>query len=90
MLEISFPPANAVAGARAYDYEIAAVSDADGNTSRRYVLSEGFNKPLTDKRCKATVKCRIAMDRLPLAGTFHFEVRPRNSFGRAGAPLIGG
>ncbi len=89
VLEISFPPANAVAGVRALDYEIAAVSTAGGATIRRYVLPEGFNMPLSDKRCKATVKCLVAVDRLPPAGTFRFEVRPRNSFGKTGAPLIG-
>lgn len=89
VLELTFPPANAVAGARALDYEIAAVPGAGGKAILRYVQPEGFNMPVTDKRCKAAVRCRIAADQLPPAGTFRFEVRPRNSFGRAGSPLIG-
>lgn len=89
VLELSFPPANAVADVRVYDYEIAAVPDAGGEKTIRYVVPEGFNMPASDRRCKAKVKCRIATDRLPPAGTFRFEVRPRNSFGKAGSLLSG-
>ena len=85
--ELSFPPANAVAGARALDYEIAAVSDKGEKQVVRYVLPEGFNMPISDKRVKAEVKCRIAVDQLPPEGTFRFAVRPRNSFGKAGAAI---
>jgi hypothetical protein len=85
--EISFPPADAVAGARALDYEISAVSDVDGKKVVKYVLPQGFYLPAADKRQKEAVKCVIAADQLPPEGTFHFEVRPRNSFGKTGAAL---
>ena len=89
VLELSFPPANALTHARAYDYEIAAVPNAGGEKTIRYVLPQGFNMPASDERCRLAVKCRIAVDQLPPAGTFRFEVRPRNSFKKAGAPLTG-
>lgn len=90
VLDISFPPANAVAGARVIDYEIAAVSVAGGRTVCRYVIPKGFNMPFSDKRIKEPVLCRIAVDQLPPAGTYRFEVRPRNSFGKMGAPITEG
>lgn len=85
--EISFPPADAIPGARALDYEISAVSGADGKKVVKYVMANCFYLPLTDKRQKETVKCRIAVDQLPPEGTFHFEVRPRNSFGKTGKAI---
>ena len=90
VLDISFPPANAVARARAADYEIAAVPGAGGETVCHYVLPQGFNMPISDKRCGLPVRCRIAVDRLPPAGTYRIEVRPRNSFGKAGSPITEG
>jgi hypothetical protein len=89
-LEVSFPPANAVAGARVFDYEIAAVSAVGGNTVCKYVVPEGFNMPFSSERCRKAVSCRIAVDQLPPAGTYRFEVRPRNAFGKAGAPITEG
>lgn len=85
--EISFPAATAVAGARALDYEIAAVSGVDGKRTVRYVLPEGYYVSLNDKRLKKAVKCRIAVDQLPPEGTFRLEVRPRNSFGAKGRAI---
>ena len=91
VLDISFPPANAVAGARVIDYEIVAVpAAAGGKTVCRYVVPQGFNMPSSDKRCRDTVLCRIAADQLPPAGTYRLEVRPRNPFGRKGAPITEG
>ena len=89
-LDITFPPANAVAGARALDYEISAIPSSGGETVLRYVLPEGFNMPLSDKRCAKPVICRIAADQLPPAGTYRLEVRARNSFGKASSPITGG
>lgn len=85
--ELEFPPADAVAGARALDYEIAAVPTAGGKPVVRYVVPEGFNMPLSDKRVKENVQCLVSSIVLPKAGTFRFEVRPRNSFGKTGAAL---
>jgi hypothetical protein len=42
---------------------------------------------VSDRRVKQNVKCRIAVDQMPPEGTFRFEVRPRNSFGKTGAPI---
>ena len=85
--EISFPAAKVVASARVMDYEISAVPKAGGETVVRYVVPEGFNMSVSDKRTSAPVKCLIAIDQLPPEGTFRFEVRPRNSFGKAGAAI---
>jgi hypothetical protein len=85
--KLEFPPADAVAGARALDYEIAAVPTAGGKPVVRYVVPEGFNMPLSDKRVKENVQCLVSSIVLPKAGTFRFEVRPRNSFGKTGAAL---
>ena len=79
---ITFPPANAVPGAKALDYEIAAVPKAGGKRVVKHVLPEDFYLPATDKRAKQNVKCCIATDQLPPEGTFYFEVCARNSFGK--------
>ena len=89
VLDISFPPANAVRGVRALDYEIAAISNDGEKKVLRYVLPEGFNMPLSDKRCGKKVLCRIAADQFPPEGTYRLEVRARNSFGKASSPIIG-
>jgi hypothetical protein len=69
------------------DYEVSAVPKAGGDKVVRYVVPEGFNMAVSDKRVKKAVKCRIAADQLPPEGTFRFEVRPRNSFGKTGAAI---
>jgi predicted phosphodiesterase len=85
--EITFPAAKVVASARVMDYEISAVPNAGGEKVVRYVVPEGFNMSVSDRRVKQNVKCRIAVDQMPPEGTFRFEVRPRNSFGKTGAPI---
>ena len=85
--EITFPAAKAVASARVMDYEVSVVPKAGGDKAVRYVVPEGFNMAVSDKRVKKAVKCRIAADQLPPEGTFRFEVRPRNSFGKTGAAI---
>ena len=85
--EISFPAAKVVASARVMDYEISAVPKAGGEKVVRYVVPEGFNMSVSDRRVKQNVKCRIAVDQMPPEGTFRFEVRPRNSFGKTGAAI---
>ena len=72
------------------DYEISAVPKAGGEKVVRYVVPEGFNMSVSDKRVKQQVTCLIAVDQLPPAGTFRFEVRPRNSFGKAGSAIVEG
>ena len=84
---IAFPAAEAVASARVLDYEISAVPKDGGEKVVRYVIPEGFNMSVADKRVKKPVKCVIAADQLPPEGTFRFEVRPHNSFGRAGSAI---
>jgi hypothetical protein len=85
--EITFPAAKVVASARVMDYEISAVPNAGGEKVVRYVVPEGFNMSVSDRRVKQNVKCRIAVDQMPPEGTFRFEVRPRNSFGKTGAAI---
>ena len=85
--EITFPAAKAVASARVMDYEVSVVPKVGGEKVVRYVVPEGFNMSVSDKRVKKTVKCLIAADQLPPEGTFRFEVRPRNSFGKTGAAI---
>ena len=84
---IAFPAAKSTVSARVMDYEIAAVPKDGGEKVVRYMLPEGFNMSVSDKRVKKPVKCSIAADQLPPEGTFRFEVRPRNSFGKTGAAI---
>lgn len=86
--DISFPAATAMSEARALDYEIAAMSSSDGKMVVRYVLGEGFYTSKKSKRYQKSVKCRIAEDQLPPKGTFRFEIRARNSFGKMSAAIF--
>jgi hypothetical protein len=87
---ISFPAAKDTISARTMDYEVAAVPNDGGERVVRYVVPEGFNMSIKDECLKKAVRCLIAADQLPPAGTFHFEVRPRNSFGQKGAAITEG
>lgn len=84
-MTLEFPSASGTAG-RAFDYEIRAVSEADGRTlvSKRY-LSPAYYKPLC---CEPEFqRFRFnAMD-LPESGRYRLVVVPRNCFGAEGRPL---
>ena len=83
---LTFPAANAVPGARPFEYEVA-IEPKDGKRTVRHVLALGFNMPLSDKQAQGDSVFRIAADQLP-EGAFRFAVRPLNSLGRAGEPLV--
>jgi predicted phosphodiesterase len=83
---ITFPAANAQAGARPFEYEVA-IRPEGGKDIVRHVLAQGFNMPLCDKLAQGESSFQIAADQLPKA-PFRFEVRPVSSLGLAGAPLV--
>ena len=83
---ITFPAANAQAGARPFEYKVA-IKPEGGKDIVRHVLAQGFNMPLCDKLAQGESSFQIAADQLPKA-PFRFEVRPVSSLGLAGAPLV--
>ncbi len=86
-LVLEFPLADAVRGARAFDYEVSAVplcGDAESMVKR--FLSPAFHKPVKDE----PAEMRFWLDALDLPQDveYRLEVRPRNSFGVAGEPIV--
>ncbi len=84
-LKLEFPPADAVAKARAFEYEVA-IEKKDGAREVRRVLPPGFNMSVSDKRAKDKVECMFACDQLPKE-TFRFVVTPVTSLEKKGTPL---
>ena len=85
---LDFPAANAVRGARAFDYEMRAVpSDGSEPVVKRF-LSPAFHKlPKDEPR-----QVRFWMDAMdmPQDVEYRVEVYPRNCFGVCGKPIVSG
>ena len=82
----NFPNANAVAAARAFDYEIRAVP-ADGSEPMvKRFLSPAFHKLKEDEPERLTFWFNV-LD-LPQDKEYRIEVYPRNCFGVCGRPLV--
>ena len=87
---LDFPAANAVKGGRVFDYEIVAVPKDGGKKTRRYLMADGYNMSPDNPRTWRPQTCRIAADQLPQGVEFRFAVRPVNSLGKPGRPLVSG
>ena len=86
MMVAGFPKADAVAGARVYDYEIRAVP-TDGSTPMvKRFLSPAFHKLKEDEPARVTFWFNV-LD-LPQDKEYRIEVYPRNCFGMCGKPLV--
>ena len=86
-LVLEFPLADAVPGARAFDYEVSAVPlGGDVKPMVKRFLSPAFHKPREDE----PAEMRFWLDALDLPQDvdYRLEVRPRNSFGAAGEPIV--
>jgi len=85
---VSFPKANPV---RAYEYEVTVTSDeGDVNAivAQKRVFSRGIVMPAAEEQDEVT--CVFARKELYHELPLRFEVRPMDSFGRKGKPLIVG
>ena len=87
---LDFPAADAVKGGRAFDYEIVAEPKNGGKKVKRYLMAEGYNMSPNNPRAHRPQTCRIAADQLPQGVEFRFVVRPVNSLGKPGHPIISG
>lgn len=87
VLVAEFPAADAVKGARAFDYEIRAVPSDGSEPMVKRFLSPAFHKLPKDE----PKSLRFWMDvlDLPQDREYRIEVYPRNSFGVCGRPLVG-
>ena len=84
---LSFPAANAVSGARPYDYLIE-ISGGNGEKLVRSVLAQGVELGPDSQTASGPSKCVLARDTLP-AGPLEFSVRPGECFGALGRALSG-
>jgi hypothetical protein len=87
---LDFPAANAVKGGRVFDYEIVAAPKDGGKKIKRYLMADGYNMSPDNPRTWRPQTCRIAADQLPQGVEFRFAVRPVNSLGKPGRPLVSG
>lgn len=84
---LDFPAATASKG-RVFDYEIVAAPKGGGKKVRRYLMADGYNMSPDNPRARRPVTCRIAADQLPKGVPFCFAVRPVNSLGKTGTPIV--
>ena len=87
---LDFPAATAAKNGRAFDYEIVAAPKDGGKKVKKYLMAEGFNMSPANPRARRPLTCRIAADQLPQGVEFRLAVRPVNSLGKPGAPLVTG
>ena len=86
MLALSFPAANAKAGARVLEYRIDIMPEG-GETVVKRMLAEGFYLPSDAPKANAACAFSVALDCLPAAAKYHVSVFPVGSLGRVGAPI---
>ena len=53
-------------------------------------MAEGYNMSPDSPRAHRPQTCRIAADQLPQGVEFRFAVRPVNSLGKTGRPIVSG
>ena len=88
LYEVSFPPARPVDGCRPNEYEVSAVlceDDVELVQAQRRVLDEGFYLPV--ELAVRPTRCVFAADALPNKGSYRFEVRPIECFGKKGPAI---
>ena len=86
VLEITIPPANGKKGARALDFALR-ITGENGKADDRYVFAESFYRSESGGAANVPTVCSLAANRLKASGKLRIEVSPRNSFGKAGAPI---
>lgn len=85
---LDFPAADAVKGGRVFDYEIVAAPRDGGKKTKCFIMAEGYNMSPDNPRAHRPQTCRIAADQLPQGVEFRFAVRPVNSLGKPGRPIV--
>ena len=86
VLEITIPPANGKAGARALDYAIK-IGGENGAMDERCVFAEAFYRSESGGKANVPTVCKLPMKRLKAKGKLKIDVFARNSFGKAGTPI---
>ena len=84
---LDFPAATASKG-RVFDYEIVAAPKDGGKKVRKFLMADGYNMSIDNPRARRPQTCRIAADQLPQGVEFCFAVRPVNSLGKPGRPIV--
>ena len=88
-LRLDFPAADAVKGARAFEYEFRATpADAAAAFTTWFVPTKGMAAPIDDPSAHAAQYFEIARDRLP-KGPCVLEVTPLDAYGNRGRSITG-
>ena len=85
---LTFPAAQPRGGCRVNEYEVTAVlceDDVELVQAQRRMMSPDHHRPLSS--LVKDVSFVFAAEDLPLKGSYRFEVRPVECFGKKGAPL---
>lgn len=84
-LEVVIPPVGP-GGGRVFDYEIE-ISGSNGETDRKYVIAEGFNRSRNSQKANSPTVLLVALDALKATGNLNIKVFARNSFNKGGKPI---
>ncbi len=87
-IEVTVPQANAVAKARPFEYELAAVSRDGLRIELTPLLDAGFGHAVGNKKRQTVLKCPVPLERLPKSGTFRFEAVPVGNWGKKGRKIV--
>ena len=85
-LEVEIPAANREGSPRVFDYKLE-IEGSEGGRDERFVFAEGFHRSSDSARANASMTCLVSAATLTATGELNVKVFPRNSFGKAGAPL---
>ena len=86
VLEVTIPAACRAGCGRALDYALK-ITDGTGIRDDKYVFAAKFFRSTASGAANVPTVCKLPVSRLGASGPIHIEVTPRNSFGRAGAPI---
>ncbi len=89
VMEVTIPAACSAGSARTFDYALK-ITDEKGVTDNRYVFATGFYRSIASGKANVPTVCKFTTGRLRVSGKLRIEAYPRNSFGRAGAPISAG
>ena len=86
VLNVVIPCANAKEFVRPLDFELC-FSNASGKLVKKYIFADKWYRSLKVQDTRKSSTAKIALERLGLEGKITLDVRPRNSFGKAGKAI---
>lgn len=86
--EVTVPQANAVAKARAFEYELSAVTVDGARTELTVLLDAGYAHSPKNRKRQVPLRCPVAFAKLPQNGKFRIEAVPVGNWGKKGRAIV--